>query len=136
MKADPCVSSPERWRESASYRRGVEHFNARKFWEAHEAWEEIWLECEGVQAEFLQGLIQSAAALLKYQRGELPPAQRLFDAAMKRLSACPDVYMGLNVPTFQRQMRDCFALLKAASAEQPDAVALPRIALQNEADKG
>ena len=64
---------------------GVEHFNARRFWEAHEAWEEIWLEAQSDAAEFLQGLIQLAAAYHHVQRGTFRGAVRLFDAALRRL---------------------------------------------------
>src|SRR5437763_14491567 len=102
---------PERWQESEHYLRGIELFNSGAYWESHEAWEEIWLEAEGIQSEFLQGLIQSAAALLKYGRNEPAPARRLYDTSSRRLSLCPDHYMGLDVRAFQQAMRTCFAPL-------------------------
>ena len=91
------------------YLKGIEYFNTCDFFESHEAWEEIWLLTDGVQSEFLQGLIQSAAALLKYQRNELAPALRLYNTAKARLDLCPDDYMGLNVRAFQSAMAVCFA---------------------------
>jgi len=103
--------TPERWFESQPYLHGIELFNQRKFWDSHEAWEEIWLLTDGIQAEFLQGLIQSAAALLKYQRNEPAPALRLYNTAKGRLDLCPDDYMGLNVRAFQIAMAACFAPL-------------------------
>jgi predicted metal-dependent hydrolase len=99
---------PERWFESEPYLHGIELFNQRKFWESHEAWEEIWLVTDGIQSEFLQGLIQSAAALLKYERNEFAPALRLYNTAKGRLDLCPDDYMGLNVRAFQAAMATCF----------------------------
>lgn len=41
---------------------GLAHFNAEKFFEAHEFWEEIWLVESEPEKTFLQGLIQVAAA--------------------------------------------------------------------------
>ena len=43
-----------------SLERGAALFNTGKFWEAHEAWEEAWLELENEEKLFLQGLIQVA----------------------------------------------------------------------------
>jgi len=99
---------PSSLTEDARYLEGIRLFNAGLFWESHEAWEEIWLDAEGIQAEYLQGLIQAAAALLKYHRNEPAPAKRLYETAMRRLSLCPDKYMGLDVRDFQRVLDKCF----------------------------
>jgi len=48
---------------------GIDHFNSRRFWEAHEAWETLWLEAESDLDQYLQGLIQIAAAYHHIQRG-------------------------------------------------------------------
>lgn len=74
-------------------RRGVDLFNQRQFWHAHEAWEELWLKAEGDRKQFLQGLIQLAAAYHHVQRGTSPRgAVRLFDAALRRLAPFPEGY--------------------------------------------
>ena len=49
----------------ARLERGRALFNARLFWEAHEAWEEAWMEEDGDARLFLQGLIQVAAGYYK-----------------------------------------------------------------------
>lgn len=75
---------------------GVERFNARRFWDAHESWEELWLAAETDLAEFLQGLIQIAAAYHHVQRGTLRGGVRLFEAGLRRLSAYPAWYCGVD----------------------------------------
>ncbi len=50
--------------------RGIDLFNARKFFEAHEEWEDAWRQEKGNPAYFLHGLIQVAAGFVKLQRGE------------------------------------------------------------------
>jgi hypothetical protein len=72
-----------------AFLRGIAHFNAQEFWEAHEAWEELWLASESDLGEFLQGMIQLAAAYHHVRRGTLRGAVRLFDAALRRLDAFP-----------------------------------------------
>jgi hypothetical protein len=78
------------------FTHGVDHFNAREFWEAHESWEELWLASESDVVEFLQGLIQLAAAYHHVKRGTWRGAVRLFDASLRRLDPFPLVYCGLD----------------------------------------
>jgi predicted metal-dependent hydrolase len=80
----------------ASLIEGVDLFNARRFWHAHEAWERIWLVAEGDERLFLQGLIQLAAAYHHVHRGTYAGGLRLFDAALEKLSRFPDGYLGID----------------------------------------
>lgn len=75
---------------------GVAHFNAREFWEAHESWETIWLVAASEVEQFLQGLIQVAAAYHHVKRGTFRGAVRLFDAGLRRLSGFPEDYCGID----------------------------------------
>ncbi|HEX6349536.1 MAG TPA: DUF309 domain-containing protein [Candidatus Dormibacteraeota bacterium] len=48
---------------------GVELFNAGRYWDAHEAWEEAWMpDRKGPDGGFYKGLIQVAAGCLHYGR--------------------------------------------------------------------
>ncbi len=85
--------------------RGVDHFNALEFWEAHEAWEEIWLVAETDVEQFLQGLIQVAAAYHHMKRGTFRGGVRLFDAGLKRLSAFPQRFSGIDRSEVERAAR-------------------------------
>ena len=78
------------------FREGVAHFNSLEFWEAHESWEELWLVAETDLEQFLQGLIQLAAAYHHVKRGTFRGAVRLFDAALRRLSAFPQRFCGID----------------------------------------
>jgi len=51
----------------SSWRTGIDLYNRGYFWEAHEAWEAVWLlwPRDSDTALFARGCIQSAAALLK-----------------------------------------------------------------------
>jgi predicted metal-dependent hydrolase len=80
----------------AGFLAGVAHFNAGEFWEAHESWEELWLAAESDIVQFLQGMIQLAAAYHHLQRGTLRGGVRLFDAALKRLAAFPPDFCAID----------------------------------------
>jgi len=86
--------------------RGVEHFNALEFWEAHEAWEEIWLAAESDVEQYLQGLIQLAAAYHHMRRGTLRGGVRLFDASLRRLAGFPPDYCGIDRSGAEAAARD------------------------------
>ena len=75
---------------------GVALFNAHRFWEAHEAWESLWLRSAGADKRFLQGLIQLAAAYHHVQRGTLRGGLRLFDAAAAKLAGFADGHLGVG----------------------------------------
>ena len=81
---------------AAHFIRGIAHFNAREFWDAHEAWEEIWLAAESDVDQFLQGLIQIAAAYHHLKRGTFSGGVRLFDAGLRRLRAFPPGFCDLD----------------------------------------
>jgi len=76
---------------------GIALFNAHEFWHAHEAWETLWLVAEGDRKQFLQGLIQLAAAYHHVKRGTSPRGSvRLFDAALGRLRPFPEGYENVD----------------------------------------
>jgi predicted metal-dependent hydrolase len=75
---------------------GVALFNDARFWHAHEAWERLWLVAAGEEKQFLQGLIQLAAAYHHVQRGTYRGGVRLFDAARTKLAPFADGHGGIG----------------------------------------
>jgi len=109
---------------------GIHHFNARRFWEAHEAWETIWLEAESDLDQYLQGLIQLAAAYHHVQRGTYRGAPRLFAAALKRLEAFPLICCGLDrtkVDSAAKRHRHWLEAAAAAPEEPLDSSEYPKL---------
>lgn len=80
----------------SSIAAGVALFNAQKFWDAHEAWERLWLDASGDEKMFLQGLIQLAAAYHHVQRGTFRGGVRLFDAALAKLERFENGHDGID----------------------------------------
>ena len=95
---------------------GVHHFNSREFWEAHESWETIWLAAESEIEQYLQGLIQVAAAYHHVKRGTFHGAIRLFDAGLRRLDAFPMQYCGIDRSAVDAAARRQRAILAGGSA--------------------
>ena len=68
-QAKPAKSAIEGddWPASPRYLRGIALFNAGYYWEAHEAWEDLWHahDRRGPIADVLKGLIKLAASGVK-----------------------------------------------------------------------
>ena len=96
---------------------GIAHFNAERFWEAHESWEQIWLAAESDVEQFLQGLIQIAAAYHHVRRGTYSGAIRLFDAGLRRLSAFEPRYCALDRSPVEEAARRQREELASGAAE-------------------
>jgi predicted metal-dependent hydrolase len=86
------------------FAEGVEQFNRRDFYAAHDAWESLWLERFGEEKDFLQGLILSAVALHHYSRGNLKGARSRFRKALEKLEKYPHDFWGMNLKNFLRRM--------------------------------
>jgi uncharacterized protein len=83
--------------ENEQFERGITHFNACEFFEAHEVWEELWLRAAEPQKTFLQGIIQLAAAFHHYQRGNSSGAKSLLAAGITKLERFSPSHGGIDV---------------------------------------
>jgi hypothetical protein len=95
------------------YLGGILFFNERDFFEAHEVWESLWLECVGPERTFYQGLIQAAVALFHFGNGNLRGAAKLFLTSRAYMERFDSPYLGFDITGFWQQMERCFAVLFA-----------------------
>lgn len=122
----PPFMPPGRWRENEHYLFGVDLYNRAYWWEAHEAWETAWqtTDKDGAYGQFLQGLIQIAAAFLKWQMGEKAGLIKLYDIGIGRLETVVSyhpVFMGVDLGAFINAVNRRFATARSALV-LPDAV--------------
>ena len=96
------------WKSNEDYLYGIDLYNYHFYWEAHEAWEGLWLASVKRSSEhmFIQGLIKMGAALLKvrmasYQIQDLIGARTLSRSGMDLLSkAGISQFMGLDIDSY------------------------------------
>src|SRR2546422_7625749 len=100
--------------------QGVHHFNAHEFWDAHESWETIWLVAESDVEQFLQGMIQLAAAYHHVKRGTFRGAVRLFDAALRRLAPFPLDWSGIDRRAAEESARRHQEMIAVSSEKVPE----------------
>lgn len=105
----PPYVPPDRWRENAHYLYGIDLYNYAYWWECHEELEGLWhlTGHKGPEGQYLQGIIQVAAANLKRHVGALDGSRRLAKEAIQRLASVGQrVFMGLELGPFIRQVND------------------------------
>lgn len=104
-----------------SWARGVELFNQGLFWEAHEAWEKIWLSD---RCPRMRGMIQYAAALVKLRQGNLRGVLLNWNKARANL---PDHGKLEHLDLFELRGRLDGFLAPALAGELPDWSSFPRL---------
>jgi predicted metal-dependent hydrolase len=97
---------PDQWHSCRQYLYGLDLFNHGYYWEAHEAWEELWHTAgrRGVTASFLKGLIKLAAAGVKVREGKpqgvvnhASRAAELFEHVRQQEGVEQSRFMGLDL---------------------------------------
>jgi uncharacterized protein len=70
-----------------AFLRGIDLYHAGYLWEAHEQWESVWRATEDpARRDFLQGLVQIAASVLKARMGNARGAAKLARRAREHLA--------------------------------------------------
>ena len=128
-EAHPPFHEPEDWAANEEFRFGVDLYNFGYLWEAHEAWEGVWIvsKHDDLQRETLQGLIQCSAAALKLRLTEPRGFAKLSTAGLRRLKhVCGGTempFMGLNLRGFVDEFSEF------AESAPTDSELRPRLAL-------
>ncbi|HEY6443422.1 MAG TPA: DUF309 domain-containing protein [Candidatus Acidoferrales bacterium] len=111
--------------DESRFARGVAHFNAQEYFEAHEVWEELWLAAREPEKTFLQGLIQVAAAFHHHRRENARGARSLLAAGIAKLQGFPDDYRGIAVDDLRTEAKSWLEEIEAGGGVGSRAV--PRV---------
>src|SRR6266404_2608249 len=107
---------------------GVRLFNSEKFFEAHEALEEVWLKTEGKEKVFLHGLIQVAAAFHHHTRRNHTGFRSLLEKGIKKLETCGEAAGEIDLHGLRHQLQPWRESLHSGGrAEHSRPPSLPRI---------
>jgi predicted metal-dependent hydrolase len=128
--AEPPVPPTER----ALFTLAERLHNEGEYYEAHEAWEQIWAnEANDDWRIFVQGLIQVTSAFHKlfFQR-EPRGAARLLERGLDKLDKYPPDYLGVALAPFRDASRALIPLMsplepKSPAIDQLDRALVPRL---------
>jgi predicted metal-dependent hydrolase len=99
--------------------RGIEHFNAGRYFQAHEAWEEGWHPAPEPERDFWQGLTQVAVGLTHRLRGNAHGSATLLRRGAKRLSGYGTTHMGVPVGEISKFAADAADRVEREGVEAP-----------------
>jgi len=100
--------------------QGAELFNSRRYFEAHEAFEDLWRQSDGDLRLFHQGIVQCCAGLVKHQRGQLAPACTLLRKGLDKLVAAPPgLQPGVDLAALIAELTRVLAAAQTGSAFEP-----------------
>ena len=102
---------------------GIELFNAGRFFDCHEVWEEVWKRASGAEKLFYQGMIQAAVAILHAQRGNPRGARSTWDKARAKLEPLPPEHMGIALG----ELRDAVAAFVGSALVDSTLAPAPKI---------
>jgi hypothetical protein len=111
---------------------GVDHFNAGRFFEAHEVWEEVWRSTEPEPKELLQGLIQVAVGMVHHRdRGRPAVACRVLAKGRRRIEPHAPMALGLDLAALLDSVDGWSRWLEHRDGEAPP---LPRLRVAQPAE--
>lgn len=88
--------------QEEAFQKGVELFNAGKYWEAHEAWEDAWMvmgDSPGDDGEIiLRGLIQFTAGLHGLTTEKPVLGENNFRKSARKLELYQGSFLGIDIP--------------------------------------
>jgi Domain of unknown function (DUF309) len=99
------------------YRAFFHCWNEKRYYEAHDVLEQLWLKTKSSDADYFKGLIQAAGAFVHLQKRfehplhakhskRLSPSVRLFRLAERNLSRFPPGHHGLDVAALCQLLRN------------------------------
>ena len=90
-------------KEDTLFQKGIDAFNNKQFYDAHEYWEEIWLDYKLEDATFIQGLIQLSVSYFHYFNGNLKGARSMIQKCLTKFEMYESV-RGIDVQQLKAQI--------------------------------
>ena len=83
---------------------GLQAYEEKDFFEAHELWEELWSEYYLDDKTFIQGLIQLAVSFVHLGNGNLNGAKSLMKKSADKFSSYSGLHRGINIDQLKQQI--------------------------------
>jgi len=131
----PSPFDPSHWQQCMPYLYGIDLYHEGYNWEAHEAWEEVWLGLseDDPNRKLLQGLIFLTASVLKVRGGNLRGARRHSGRALERFQGLPELerVWGLHRRDLEKTTQAYYGVLQQSETVSSDVYqAFPRLELK------
>ncbi len=126
------MAGPSPSKDLDRIRDGLRLFNEERFFEAHEALEDVWHLERGEPRLFLQGLIQLCAGFHHFQNGNYRGASALLQRGADKMRTYPPRYLDLDTAAILTHVDACRERIERVrtGAEPAGPIAFPKIRLE------
>ena len=98
-----------------SYKRGIAHIRAGRYFEAYEDLELVWRDAAPEERDFYQGLVHVAVAWYQAGRGRPVATARQLEKAARRLGPFAPAHRGVDVDAVLAQVEEARARVSEGS---------------------
>ena len=77
-------------------------FNKQKWYEAHDAFEEIWNTLDGDERQIIQGILQVSVSQFHLSKGNLNGATILMGEGLGRIKSRTNIDLGIDLESFSK----------------------------------
>jgi predicted metal-dependent hydrolase len=102
-----------------SYKAGLAHIRAGRYFEAHEELELVWRASAADERDFYQGLVHVAVAWYQAGRGRPVATASQLEKAARRLGPYVPQHLGVDVADVLAQVEAARGLVAAGTLELP-----------------
>ena len=82
---------------SELFQRGLEEYDKGDYFEAHEAWEDLWSDYNFPDRKFVQGLIQLSVSFVHLGNGNLTGAKNLLKKCQQKFDDYNGIHREINL---------------------------------------
>jgi predicted metal-dependent hydrolase len=100
-----------------SYKQGIAHIRAGRFFEAHEELELVWRDAAPEERDFYQGLVHVAVAWYQAGRGRPVACGSQLEKAARRLAPFAPEHRGVDVRDVLEQVEAARAVVAGGSLD-------------------
>lgn len=97
------------------FRQGVVYFNAEYFFEAHDVFEEIWMDTRGRDRRFYQGLVQLATGFYHLRMNNPEGGLSQLSKGVEKLRSFPVSYQTIDLSDLLMEVNACIKALKSVT---------------------
>ena len=87
-------------------------FNNHEWYEAHDAFEEIWYYVDGDERQVIQGILQVSVSQFHLSKGNLDGATILLGEGLGRIKTRTKINLGIDLDSFCRCLEDLLRKLQ------------------------
>ena len=87
-------------------------FNNHEWYEAHDAFEEIWNTLDGDERQVIQGILQVSVSQFHLSKGNFNGATILLGEGLGRIKTRTNINLGIDLESFCRSLEDLLKKLQ------------------------